>query len=291
VWWAARRSGARAVTYLHGLDIGNRHPLYGLGFVPCIRACERVWVNSRFTGELALARGIAGDRLRTLYPVACHGTDQDMTGAAAFRQRWSGHRVLLSAGRLVPRKGLPSFVEHVLPLILRQHPQTILAIAGDEAHGGIKRQDGEGQRIRQAAARAGVLDRLDWLGWLASDTLQAAYAAAEVLVFPVQHHPTDPEGFGMVAIEAAACGLPTVAYATGGVCEAVEHGLSGCLQPPGDVAGFARAVTALLETPSRVTASGCRRFAEQFSKELFALQVKGLLVELLQADAHTLPLP
>jgi phosphatidylinositol alpha-1,6-mannosyltransferase len=112
-----------------------------------------------------------------------------------------------------------------------------------------------------------------------------------VLVFPVQHHPTDPEGFGMVAIEAAACGLPTVAYATGGVCEAVEHGLSGCLVPPGDVAGFARAVTALLETPSRVTASGCRRFAEQFSKEHFALQARGLLAELIQADAHTLPFP
>ena len=291
VRWAAQCSGARAVTYLHGLDIGNRHPLYGLGFVPCIRSCAQVWTNSRFTGDLAQARGISRDRLRTLYPVACHSTAQDMEGAADFRQRWAGHRVLLSAGRLVPRKGLPSFVEHVFPLVLRQHPQAILAIAGDEAHGGIKRQDGEGHRIRQAAARAGVLDRLDWLGWLAPDAIQAAYAAADVLVFPVQHHPTDPEGFGMVAIEAAGCGLPTVAYATGGVCEAVEHGLSGCLVPPGDVAGFARSVTALLDAPSRAMASGCRGFAEQFSKECFAMRVHGLLMELLQTNAHALPSP
>lgn len=290
-WWAARRSGARAVTYLHGLDIGNRHPLYGLGFVPCIRACTQVWANSRFTGDLAQARGIPRDRLRTLYPVASLDTDQNATDATDFKQRWAGHRVLLSAGRLVPRKGLPSFVEHVFPLILRQHPQAILAIAGDEAHGGIKRQDGEGQRIRQAAARAGVLEHLDWLGWLAPDAMQAAYAAADVLVFPVQHHPTDPEGFGMVAIEAAGCGLPTVAYATGGVCEAVEHGLSGCLVPPGDVAGFAQAVTTLLDAPSRAMASGCRGFAEQFSKERFAMRVHGLLMELLQTDAHALLSP
>lgn len=284
-WWAARCSGARAVTYLHGLDIGNRHPLYGLGFTPCIRACERVWTNSQFTGDLAMARGIAKDRLRILYPVANHGTDQHMNATTDFRQRWAGHRVLLSAGRLIPRKGLPSFVEHVFPLVLRQHPQAILAIAGDEAPGGIKRQDGEGQRIRQAAARAGVLDRLDWLGWLAPDAMQAAYTAADVLVFPVQHDPTDPEGFGMVAIEAAGCGLPTVAYATGGVCEAVEHGLSGCLVPPGDVAGFAGAVTALLDLPSHTMASGCQHFAKRFSKERFALQLQDLLMELLPMGA------
>lgn len=284
-WWAARRSGSRAATYLHGLDIGSRHPLYGLGFVPCIRACERVWVNSRFTGALAMARGVSKDRLRTLSPLVNLDMGQNMAGTVDyFRQRWMGHRVLLSAGRLIPRKGLPSFVEHVLPLVLRHHPQAILAIAGDEAHGGIKSQNGEEQRIRQAAARAGVLDRLDWLGWLAPDILQAAYTAADVLVFPVQHVPADPEGFGMVAIEAAGCGLPTVAYATGGVCEAVEHGVSGCLVPPGDTAGFVEAVTTLLDAPTHATAEGCRRFAQQFSKERFTLQVQSLLMELLQVD-------
>jgi phosphatidylinositol alpha-1,6-mannosyltransferase len=77
-----------------------------------------------------------------------------------------------------------------------------------------------------------------------------------------------------------------VAYATGGICEAVEHGLSGCLVPPDDVVGFARAVIALLNAPSHATASGCRRFAEKFSKERFAMRVHGLLMELLQADAH-----
>lgn len=287
-WWAARCSGSRAATYLHGLDIGSRHPLYSLGFVPCIRACQRVWVNSRFTGALATARGVSPDRLRTLSPLVTMATDQHKTDAVAWRQRWMGHRVLLSAGRLIPRKGLPSFVEHVFPLVLRHHPQTILAIAGDEAHGGIKSQDGEEQRIRQAAARAGVLHRLDWLGWLAPDTLQAAYTAADVLVFPVQHVPADPEGFGMVAIEAASCGLPTVAYATGGVCEAVEHGVSGWLVPPGDMAGFAAAVIALLDQPTHATAEGCRRFAQQFSKERFAMQLQSLLMELLQADVPRL---
>jgi phosphatidylinositol alpha-1,6-mannosyltransferase len=67
----------------------------------------------------------------------------------------------------------------------------------------------------------------------------------------------------MVAVEAAAGGLATVAYATGGVVDAVGEGESGSLVAPGDADGFADAVCSLLKNP--LPPDRIRRFAEAFA--------------------------
>jgi phosphatidylinositol alpha-1,6-mannosyltransferase len=75
----------------------------------------------------------------------------------------------------------------------------------------------------------------------------------------------------MVAIEAAAHGLPTVAYATGGVVDAVREGQSGRLVSPGDAAGFAHAVLATLASP--FAPEGCRTFAQGFAWDEFGRRI------------------
>src|SRR3546814_1721721 len=82
----------------------------------------------------------------------------------------------------------------------------------------------------------------DLIGRIGDRELEDAWAASAVHVFPVREIPGDPEGFGMVAMEAAAHGVPTVAYAVGGVPDAVLDGTSGVLVQPGDEVGFAEAV-------------------------------------------------
>ena len=95
-------------------------------------------------------------------------------------------------------------------------------------------------------------------------------------MFPVREIPGDPEGFGMVAVEAAAHGLPTIAFATGGVTDAVAEGQSGRLVAPGDYAGFADAVLgALIERePLRMRSVD---FARQFAWPKFGSQIRAQL--------------
>ncbi len=113
------------------------------------------------------------------------------------------------------------------------------------------------------------------LGTRFGSELDDAYAAADVHVFPVREIPGDPEGFGMVAIEAAAHALPTVAYATGGVVDAVAAGVSGLLVAPGDCKGFADAVLELLRRP--LQAEAIRLFAADFTWDRFGERVSDAL--------------
>jgi len=91
------------------------------------------------------------------------------------------------------------------------------------------------------------------------------------LIFPVIERPGDIEGFGMVAIEAAAHGTPTYAFAVGGVPDAVSDGISGQLLQPGDYCGMtAAALDALNQTKIYPK---CRDFAEKFAWPAFGEQL------------------
>jgi phosphatidylinositol alpha-1,6-mannosyltransferase len=129
--------------------------------------------------------------------------------------------------------------------------------------------------ILAAAKNAGVEKNLRFLGKRFGTELADAYAGADLHVFPVRQIPNDPEGFGMVAVEAAASGLATVAYATGGVVDAVRDGVSGALVPPGDARAFADAVVSLLRHP--LPDSPIRDFAAGFGWKLFGEKVRAFL--------------
>ena len=254
-WLAARASGARAAVYLHGLDVTVGHPLYRLVWHPFLRRMDRVVVNSSATCGLAEGIGIAPERIRIIPPGVALPEPIDETERLHLRRMCRQRHgigegpVLLSVGRLTSRKGLLEFVRDVLPLIADKWPHVQLVIVGDPPDDALAARAQTPRQIREAAHRAGVEDRLHFLGRIDDEELESVYLMADIHVFPVQEIPGDPEGFGMVAIEAAAHGLPTVAYAAGGVVDAVADGVSGRLVPPGDSAGFADRVIELLQRP------------------------------------------
>ena len=93
-------------------------------------------------------------------------------------------------------------------------------------------------------------------------------------VFPVRDLPGDVEGFGMVAIEAAAHGLPTVAFDVGGVADAVVTHRNGHLVRAEDHAAFARAVCEMISAHDRAgTSARARAFAQGFSWQRFGRDV------------------
>jgi phosphatidylinositol alpha-1,6-mannosyltransferase len=97
-------------------------------------------------------------------------------------------------------------------------------------------------------------------------------------VFPVLDLPGDVEGFGMVALEAAAHGVPTVAFAVGGVPDAVADGRTGVLVAPGDYAALAAATLAQLDASNAADVAGqCRDFARGLDWAVFGARLRALL--------------
>ncbi|MGH8106578.1 MAG: glycosyltransferase family 4 protein, partial [Arenimonas sp.] len=273
VYLAAKLSGSRSVVYLHGLDLVVANKIYQLFWLPMIRRCNHVLVNSKNTAALAIERGVQENRIHLLSP----GTDIPMLDASLIDDFRANNglgkaRILLAVGRLTARKGLAEFVANCLPELVSAYPDLMLVIIGGEATDALNAgKRSEKNRIQQAADNAGVGHNIVFLGRCDDLALAAAYQAAEMHVFPVQDLPGDVEGFGMVAIEAAAHGLSTIAFATGGVSEAVANGLSGELIAPGDYRQFSKAVLARLKAGrSDSELTSCRTFAEANSWDNFA---------------------
>lgn len=269
-WLAARASGARAHVYLHGLDAAVQHPAYRAVWHPAIRCMDGVIANSQPTAELARSLGVAAEKIRIVHPgVTLPAAPQSAAALQDFRQRHQlgDRRLLLSVGRLTTRKGLREFVQHALPTIVREAPDTLLAIVGDapadSLHASVQTRDS----IQAVADAAGIGQHLRFLGVITDpQELACAYESASLHIFPVRQLPGDPEGFGMVAIEAAAHGLPTVAFATGGIVDAVAEGLSGHLVAPGDYVALAQAALRVLAAPSPdAWQASSRSFAAQFA--------------------------
>lgn len=287
-WLAARLVGACAVAYVHGLDIVVPNTLYQKAWLPFLRRMDRVVANSMATADLARRAAIPAERIGVVHPgVQLSGADSSVPGAADHfrRERNIGRGpLLLSVGRLTARKGLREFIRDVLPRVVARRSDVLLFIAGDAPVDALYGRGETVQSVLDTARQAGVEAHVRVGGRLSEDDLQAAYATANVHVFPIRHVPTDPEGFGMVAVEAAAHGLPTVAYACGGVVDAVAEGVSGRLVKAGDSKAMAEAVLAMLtEPPDRASITA---FARRFSWDAFGA---GLRKELVQAGMPSCP--
>lgn len=279
-WLAARLTGKRCVIYLHGLDIETRHPLYRLFWRPFFRRCDRVLVNSYFTCQLALDAGVSTKRISVLHP----GVNLPVLAEANqqrdfFRKQYDlgNAPLMLYVGRITTRKGLANFVQDCLPAIIDKHPDAKLVVVGDEPKHALNHQHGEKQRVCEILAANGLHDRLIFLSEIDDESLKRAYFGSDVLIFPIQDRPNDHEGFGMVALEAAAHGLPTVAFAVGGVTDAISEGNSGNLVKPEDTNAFQEKVIERLEdSPSAKAAwvDNAYAFASNFVWPTFGQKLR-----------------
>jgi len=277
-WLAARLSGARAVVYVHGLDLIADSRIYRWLWVPFIRRCDAVIANSGNTRRLAESVGVQADRISVVHP----GTDipeLEPEKAAEFRSTYGfgDCPLLLSVGRITERKGLLPFLQKSWPAVLDRHPDARLVVIGTEPQQAL-RQDRRSPMadIRAHLHASGLNETVHFLGRVDDATLTAAYQAADVHVFPVLDSTDDVEGFGMVAIEAAANGLPTVAFNAGGVADAVEQEHTGQLLTPSDYHGFSKAVLNILNHPQNIKKQdeiwakfGWNRFGRDMGKAIF----------------------
>jgi len=278
-WLVARLFQARCVVYLHGLDIEVSSPVYQWLWKPFFRRFDLILVNSRFTRRLAEEAGVAPSRIAVLNPgVTLPDMGRAEMMAETFRNRLGlGQQpVLLYAGRITERKGLLQFVRDILPNLLIAKPNLKLVVVGTEPSMALNREQSLKEHIQHAIRTNMLEEAVIFLGDATDEQLQEAYFGADALVFPVQEKTRDHEGFGMVAIEAAAHGLPTVAFDVGGVGDAVADGLSGRLVSAGCSSEFAQAVLAVIERAE--VAFPARAFAEAFAWEHFGRRLRELVI-------------
>jgi glycosyltransferase involved in cell wall biosynthesis len=152
---------------------------------------------------------------------------------------------LLCVGRLVERKGIDTVIH-----ALRRIPRAELVVAGgpDRAQLG---GDREAQRLLTLARDVGVADRVRLLGRVDRDALPALLRSASVLVSVPTYEP-----FGIVPLEAMACGVPVVASAVGGLLDTVVDGTTGALVAPGRPELLADVLRGLLADPVRLAGYG-----------------------------------
>jgi glycosyltransferase involved in cell wall biosynthesis len=119
---------------------------------------------------------------------------------------------------------------------------------------------------------------------LESETLAACYAHCDVFALPSRG-----EGFGMVFLEAMACGKPTIGGAHGGVPDIIDDGETGILVAHGDVERLAQAIEFILADPNRGAAMGLRgreRVASEFSFARFQTSLLAVLDEVLAGSTN-----
>lgn len=262
----AKVFGKRSAVYLHGLDIAHTGAIYSYFWLPFIRKSDIVIANSRSTQTTAIGRGVATHKLTIIPPGVDNPQADDPSSQYDLTTKYNlqNKKILISIGRLTERKGLREFILNSLPNILKDHPDTILLIIGSPPKNSLHAQEQSEESLIQAAKTNGIQDKIVFTGEISDRaTISAALRCSSVHVFPVKEIAGDPEGFGMVAIEAAAHGVPTVAFRTGGTEESVKHGESGILIGNMNYQSFGSSVSSLLKDATYLTES-CRHHAENF---------------------------
>ena len=263
-----------------GVDYARVHSHYWTSAEPGLRLAERLGVPHVFTGHtIAVIKERAGgapepeprkyaeaDAIRRsdavvtfteaesaslcdlfgLAPDRTHavpmGVDTTLFGpqpraeARAALGIGGDERVVLSVGRIEPFKGTDVLVRAIALLDTSQDVR-LLVVGGREGEPGT-------EWLRETARASEVSGLLDWRAAVPQRELPSYYAAADVCAVPSLHEP-----FGLVALEAMACGIPVAASDTGGLRELVRHGESGLLCKPGDAAALAEAFDAMLGDP------------------------------------------
>lgn len=180
---------------------------------------------------------------------------------------------VLYAGRLCERKGLPLLLE-AMSILRGRHPGAKLHVIGE---GALR------AGLEQTARRLGIADRVEFLGKVGEAELAGWYNRAEVFVLPSLF-----EGFGIVCVEAMACGTPVVAARAPGVTDIIEDGRNGLLVDR-DPARLADAVASLLADGGLARAlagEGRRDVLEKFNWAQIADRFADLYRRLVTAGGH-----
>ncbi len=230
-----------------------------LGETEVVRAADRLIANTEKEADELLGHYAADPgRIAVVHPGVDLGRFRPdargvEAGRAAARARLGLPRdalIPLFVGRIQPLKA-PDVLLRAVARLLERRPwlreRIVVPVVGGPSGSGLARPEG----LQKLAARLGVCDVVLFRPPVGQDRLADWYRAASVLVMP-----SHTESFGLVAVEAQACGTPVIAAEVGGLPVAVRDGVSGALVPGHDPVDYAEALSGFADDPARSTRMG-----------------------------------
>jgi len=278
---AARDLGIPVVQTFHALGVVKRRHQGAKDSSPPFRidaerrialSCDRVVATC--TDEVFELVRLGADR-RRITVVPCGVDVERFTPDGPRESRRTDRHRLVAACRLVERKGIADAVAALTGL-----PDAELHVAGGPDAGALD-ADPEARRLHAHAVELGVRDRVVLRGRVGRDEMPALLRSADAVVCVPWYEP-----FGIVPLEAMACGVPVVASAVGGQIDSVVDGVTGVHVAPRDPGALSAALAQLLDHPERraaLGAAGVQRARRRFAHDRVAAATREVYAELVGA--------
>jgi len=193
-------------------------------------------------------------------------------------------RMVLFVGRIEPLKGVDTLIRAMSCLQLKEERPVHLAIIGGDPSASPEEMTAEMARLQKLCDDLGLDQSVVFLGKRDQDRLPYYYSAAEVLVMPSHY-----ESFGMVALEAMACGTPVIASEVGGLAYLVRDGETGFTIPDQEPEALCEKLSWLLNDPQlhETMSLNAVNYAQDYAWEKIATQIVGVYEGLAKRPASS----
>jgi len=248
---------------VHGLDVTLKNRLYQAIVPFCLRRLDKIICVSNSTKEECIKKeinpgkcvfipnGIEMDKL------LLKSGKKELKGSIEnkFKIDINEKKVIISVGRLVKRKGVYWFIEHVMPKLNK----VVFIVIGNGP---------EKERIKRLVNKKRLKEKIFLLGRVEDDFLKKLYNIADIFVMPNIKVEGDMEGFGIVAIEASSLGIPVIASGIEGIKDAIHDGKNGYLVKSYDTEGFVNRINYILKNEKKMKSFRLR--SKKFTEENYS---------------------
>ena len=263
-WAVARLTFRTVVIYAHGEELttwGRGRKYQVMCFV--LRHADRIIANSEHTRDTLLTMNVSPERIGIIYPgvdVTVFRPGLDITGLRESYGIRRDEKLVFSVGRLSRRKGFDQMVCAIAAL-RSENPSLRYIIAGIGEDAAYLDDLIREHKLEHVAHRIGAVSEADLPRWL---------NACDLFAMPNRDINGDSEGFGMVFIEAAACGKPVLAGDAGGTGSAVLHEVTGLRVNGENLTSVVEGLRHLIDDQAwalRLGQTGLERVRERFTWE------------------------
>ena len=250
-WLLKILTGTPYLCYVHGEDVETAATSgeHNLMVKQVCKHADRLICNSHNSANIVKRLNYANDdKINVLHPGVDASLFVPLAEDLGFKQQmgWQGRKVIITVGRLQERKGQDMMVR-AIALLKQQFPEILYAIIGR----------GEClESLKSLTAELNLNDHVQFLTEVTDPQMIQCYQQSDVFILPNRTIGNDIEGFGMVLVEAQACGKPVIAGDSGGTKETMLINESGFVIDCTDAQLISNTVAKLLADPEQIVQMG-----------------------------------